>query len=97
MEIVIDDKKIEEMVKEQVDKTVRNRIKEMQGNYTSKGYMESLIREVVWDKISGLCPDVENLLQEEISRSINYAIKQTNITKTQLVTMVVDGILNNIS
>lgn len=97
MEIVIDDKKIEEMVKEQVDKTVRSRIKEMQGDYTSKGYIESVIREVIWDKILSLCPTVEELLHKEISQSIGYAIKQTNVTKTQLVNMVVDGILNNLT
>ena len=51
MAINISDEEIREIVKEEVDKSVRKRIKEMQGDYTSKGYLENLITEVLWDKI----------------------------------------------
>lgn len=41
MDISISNKSIEDMV----EQSVRKRVKEMQGNYTSKAYLEDLIKK----------------------------------------------------
>lgn len=97
MIIDIKEKEIEEMVNHQVRDEVRKRIKEMQGSYTSKGYIESLIRDAIWDKIYELCPDVEEYLRSETKRCIDYAMSNVSkISKSQLVGEVIDGLLDRL-
>ena len=100
MQINILDEVIECMVKEQVETSVRKRIKEMQGNYTSKGYLEDLIRDVIWDKVLEMCPDIECYIHSEVERCIDYAFNEgnnLNLTKKQLVENIVDSLLERFS
>ena len=98
MNIEIKDEDIKKMVEEQVDKSVKNRIKEMQGNYTSKGYLEEIIRYVIWDKVQELVPNIECYIREQVQDCINDAFEIEkncfNITKKELVEKIVDSLLN---
>ncbi|WP_291567077.1 MULTISPECIES: hypothetical protein [unclassified Clostridium] len=99
MQINIPDETIEQMVKEQVNISVRKRIKEMQGNYTSKGYIENIISEVIWDKILKLCPDVEKYIKSEVERCVDHAFSrqgELNFTKRQLVEEIVSNLLEEL-
>ena len=94
MAINIPDEEIREIVKEEVDKSVRKRIREMQGDYTSKGYLENLITKVLWDKIICEIPDLEDYIKSEIHEYINF--KKNNspkITKRELINSVIDAFL----
>lgn len=96
MLINISDDVIEQMVKEQVNTSVRQRIKEMQGDYTSKGFIENIIKDIIWNKISELCPDVEDYIKSEVERCVNSAFSRQNdlkLTKKQLVEQVVENLL----
>lgn len=96
MQININDELIEQMVKDKTEEAVKKRIKEMQGDYTSKGFIEDIIRTVIWRKILELCPDVENYIKAEVDRCISYWItKQGDIklSKKELVENIVDSLL----
>jgi uncharacterized protein YbcI len=96
MIIDIPNERIEQMIKEQVDASIRTRIKEMQGNYTSKGYLEELINNVICEKIYSLCPDIESHIKNEVERCIASAFEQQDkvkFTKKQLVEQIVDNLM----
>lgn len=93
----ISDELIQEMVQEQVVATTRKRIKEMQGNYTSKGFIENVIQNIVWDKISELCPNVETYINDEVEMCIKNSFKNEKISKTQLVEQIVEGLFEKFS
>lgn len=96
MQINIPDEVIKQMITEQVDTSIRKRIKEMQGDYTSKGFIEKLVREVIWDKIYTLCPDIENYIKSEVQRCIDSVFDKSEnlkLSKKQLVEQVIDGLL----
>lgn len=98
MQININDQLIEQMVKEKTEEAVRKRIKEMQGDYTSKAFIEDIIRTVVWRKILELCPDVESYIKAEVDRCISYWVnKQGDIklSKKELVEKIVDSLLES--
>lgn len=96
MGIIISDEEIREIVKNEVDKSVRKRIKEMQGDYTSKGYLEDIMRDVIWNTICDKIPRIEEYIKSEISRCIDYKKKiSENINKRQLINSVVDAFLEN--
>lgn len=93
MIISIDDNELDKMVKDRVREEVRRRIKEMQGSYTSKGYLEDLIRDTIWEKIYELCPDVEEYLRNEAKRCIDYSMEKVDkISKQQLIGEIIDGL-----
>lgn len=93
MIVTIDDNELDRMVNNQVREEVRRRIKEMQGSYTSKGYLEDIMRDIVWNKIYELCPDVEEYLRSETKRGIECSMSNVEkISKQQLVTEVIDGL-----
>lgn len=97
MLINVDNNEIAKMVSNHVKDEVRKRIKEMQGDYTSKGFIENIIRDTVWDKIHELCPDVEDYLRNETIRCIDYAMSGVSkISKQQLVSEVIDGLFEKI-
>ena len=98
MVIDISDEKIEEMIKEQVDTSVRKRIKEMQGNYTSKSFIEDIVQKVVWNNIIELCPDINDYIQDEIKRCVDCAFEyKPKLTKKQLVENVVEELLEKLN
>lgn len=98
MTVNIDDKELNRIIKEQVVNEVRKRVKEMQGNYTSKGYIENIIRDTIWDKIYELCPDVELYLQNESKRCIDIAMSNVRkVSKQQLVSDVIDGLFDRLT
>ena len=93
MVVNIDESELDKLVKDQVREEVRRRIKEMQGSYTSKGYLEDIIRDTIWDKIYELCPDVEEYLRTEAKRCIDCSMENVDkISKQQLVGEVIDGL-----
>ena len=95
MKININDDEFDEFVKSQVKEEVRKRIKEMQGSYTSKAYIEDIIRNFIWDKIYELCPDIEGYLRNETKKCINYSMTNINkISKQQLVNEIIDGLFD---
>lgn len=97
MDINIPESKIEEIIKEQVDKSVRKRIKEMQGDYTSKSFIENIIGKVIWSKIYEIVPDVETYIKDEVERCIKCALESNiQITKKQLVDLVIEGLLEKL-
>ena len=97
MDINIPDEIIEKMVKEQVNTAVRKRISEMQGDYTSKSFIERIIKDVIWDKIYSLCPDVENYIKSEVQRCVDCAFDENiKLSKKQLVEMIVDNLLEKL-
>ena len=98
MQININDQLIEQMVKEKTEEAVRKRIKEMQGDYTSKAFIEDIIRTVIWRKILELCPDVENYIKKEVNRCIDYWItnqEDIKISKKELVENIVESLLES--
>lgn len=95
MNINIPDEVIQKYIEEQVDKSVRKRIKEMQNNYTNKGYIQNLITEVVWNRISELVPDVDKFIKAEVHRCLNGKInsESNKITKEELTELMIDKLL----
>lgn len=92
--IVLNDEEIQEIVKEEVDKSVRKRIKEMQGDYTSKGYLESLIRETLWDTIVERVPSIDDYLQNKIDEITEfYKNECASIKKSEITNKIIDALL----
>jgi hypothetical protein len=94
--IQINEEEIRNIVKEEVDRSVRKRIKEMQGDYTSKVYLEELIRNTLWDTICDKIPTIEEYVGTEIHRVIEY--KKANgekLSKRVLIDLILDEILDN--
>lgn len=100
MQINIPDETIEQMVKEQTKENIRKRVKEMQGQYTSKGYIEDIIRDVIWDKIVELCPNVEKYIKSEVQRCVDstFRLQEGSIkfNKKQLVEEIMDSLIENL-
>lgn len=93
--IVINDKDIQKIVKEEVDKTVRKRIKEMQGDYTSKGYLEFLIHDVLWDTILEKVPTIEEYLQNKIDEIASfYKNECKEIKKSEITNKIIDALIS---
>lgn len=94
MDISISDKSIEDMV----EQSVRKRVKEMQGNYTSKAYLEDLIKKVIWDKIKELCPHIEDEIRKEVEISTKTTLKSNlrEVKKSELLNMILDDLLDNV-
>lgn len=99
MEIVINEEQIRNIMTGLTETTVRKRIKEMQGDYTSKGYLEEIIREVVWDKICNLIPNIDDYIESTVKESIQIVLedkKGKKIPKSELVRLVVNGLLEEL-
>lgn len=94
MQINVDEKLIEQMVKDQVEETVKKRIKEMQSNYTSKGFIEKLIKEVIWKQITDLVPGVEEYIKSEIEDCVKIQLQfEKKVSKKEFIDMALEKIL----
>lgn len=89
---------IEEELKSEVEKLVRKRIKEMQGDYTSKAYIENIINDVVYKKILLEIPDVIEYTQKRID-SVIYLYKESfrELKKSEILNLIVDKLLDEIN
>jgi len=97
MIVNINEDEFNKVIQDQIKAEVRKRIKEMQGDYTSKGFIENFIKEVIWDNIYKLCPDVEEYLKSETEKCIDCAMSDVRkVSKRQLVDEVIDGLLNRL-
>lgn len=93
--IVSHDEEIQKIVKEEVDKSVRKRIKEMQGDYTSKGYLEELIRNVLWNTILDKIPTIDDYLQNKIDEITGfYKTECKEVKKSEITNKIIDALLN---
>ena len=94
MQIVISEDEIRKIVAEETEKAVRKRIKEMQGDYTSKGYLEEMISRVLWDTITSKIPSIEEYLENKIDSIIE--IEKQNIGKVsrkEVIERIADAII----
>lgn len=91
MGIFISDEEIREIVKDETDKAVRNRIREMQGDYTSKGYLENIMRDVLWDTIVSKIPNIEDYLHKRIDEILETE-KQSipKLSKSEIIDVIID-------
>lgn len=97
MEIRISEEEIRKIVAEETERAVRKRVREMQGDYTSKGYLEDLISKVLWDTICKNIPDIERYLKEKIDNII--AIKKESIdvpSKKEVMESLVEAVLDEL-
>ena len=91
MSIIISDEEIREIVKDETDKTVRKRIREMQGDYTSKGYLENIMEDVLWDTIVNKIPNIEEYLNKRIDEILEKE-KQSipKLSKNEIIDVIID-------
>lgn len=88
--MVIDDK----LIQEEVEKSVRKRIKEMQGDYTSKGFITNIINQVIYEKVIEEIPEIEKYINEQI-REICYEYKKSirQMKKSEILNLIIDNLL----
>lgn len=91
MSIIISDEEIREIVKDETDKSVRKRIREMQGDYTSKGYLENIMEDVLWDTIVNKIPNIEEYLHKRIDEILEIE-KQSipKLSKNEIIDVIID-------
>ena len=93
MQIVIDEEQIRQIVEEETKKAVRKRIREMQGDYTSKGYLENLMQSIIWDTIVNKIPNIEDYVKERIDEVVRYKKKTLEVpSKTEVIEYIVDNL-----
>ena len=91
MNITISEEEIREIIKDEVDKSVRKRIKEMQGDYTSKGYLENIIYDVLWKTIVNKLPNVEKYLYKRIDDILEVEKKSIpKLSKNEVINVIID-------
>lgn len=88
--MVIDDK----LIQEEVEKSVRKRIKEMQGDYTSKGFITNIINQVIYEKVIEEIPEIEEYINEQI-REICCEYKKSirQMKKSEILNLIIDNLL----
>lgn len=88
--MVIDDK----LIQEEVEKSVRKRIKEMQGDYTSKGFITNIINQVIYEKVIEEIPEMEEYINEQI-REICCEYKKSirQMKKSEILNLIIDNLL----
>lgn len=88
--MVIDDK----LIQEEVEKSVRKRIKEMQGDYTSKGFITNIINQVIYEKVIEEIPEIEEYINEQI-REICCEYKKSirQMEKSEILNLIIDKLL----
>ena len=69
----------------------------MQGDYTSKGFVETLIKKIVENKIYHLFPNVEVYIQSEVAKCVNRVLVDTDVTKSFIKELILDTIVDNLS
>lgn len=91
MSIIISDEDIREIVEEEVDKSVRKRTREMQGDYTSKSYLENIMRDILWDTIVNKIPNIEEYLYKRIDEILEIE-KQSipKLSKNEIIDVIID-------
>ena len=91
MSIIISDEEIREIVKDETDKSVRKRIREMQGDYTSKGYLKNIMEDVLWDTIVNKIPNIEEYLHKRIDEILEIE-KQSipKLSKNEIIDVIID-------
>lgn len=91
MEIKINEEQIRAIVKEETDKAIRKRIREMQGQYTSKGYLEEVMRQVLWDTLTERMPNIEEFVVKTIERVADEQKKLLKVpSKQQIIDEIID-------
>lgn len=91
MEIVINEEQIRAIVQEESNKAIRKRIREMQGDYTAKGYLEEVMRQVLWETISERIPDLDSFIRKTIQDVVE--IQKGHITvpsKSEIIDAIID-------
>lgn len=91
LKIEIKEEELRAIVKEEVEKYVRKRIREMMGDYTSKGYLEDIMYKQLLSLVLEKVPDV----REVVDKRIDMAIKDVesvghNISKNEIIDAIVD-------
>lgn len=91
LKIEIKEEELRAIVKEEVEKSVRKRIREMMGDYTSKGYLEDIMYKQLLSLVLEKVPDV----REVVDKRIDMAIKDVesvghNISKNEIIDAIVD-------
>lgn len=87
----------EEFIKQEVDKSVRKRIKEMQGGYTSKEFIEQIINKVVYEKVMKEIPNIDKYIQNKIDDVFKeYRECLEPMKKSEILNLVIDKLLNRV-
>lgn len=91
MSIIISDEDIRGIVEEEVDKSVRKRIREMQSDYTSKSYLENIMRDILWETIVNKIPNIEEYLYKRIDEILEIE-KQSipKLSKNEIIDVIID-------
>lgn len=90
MEIRINEDEIRAIVKEESDRAIRRRIREMQGEYTSKGYLEQMMREILWETLSEKIPNLELFVYDCVKKAID---QQKQYIKVPSKSDVIDAMI----
>ena len=94
----IPDDVVEEMVRQECISATRKRIKEMQGDYTSKEFIEEQIRSVVIGTIHDFIPDLDQVIKELVDswlkESIKSKFKYEKMTRKKLIDELVDKVFD---
>lgn len=91
MGIILNDEQIRIIVQEETNKAVRKRMREMQGDYTSKAYLEDIMRRVLWETVSEKIPDLESFVRKTISEAV--ASKKSLIpvpSKSEIIDAIIE-------
>lgn len=96
MEIKISEEEIRHIVQEESDKAIRKRVREMQGDYTSKGYLENMMRDIIWDTIMYKIPDLESFVKDCVREAVNVKKQEMKLpSKSEIIDAVIEALEGN--
>jgi len=93
MEIKISEDEIREIVKEESEKAIRKRIREMQGDYTSKGYLEEVMKDVIWNTLMERIPNLEQYVYECVEKTVKEQKQYITVPKkSEIIDAIVEAL-----
>ena len=93
MELKLDEEELRAMVQEESEKPIRKRIREMQGQYTSKGYLEEVMREILWDTLTEKIPNLEAIVIKSIDEIIKEKKRCMEVpSKSDLIDAIIEAL-----
>lgn len=93
MELKLDEEELRAMVQEESEKAIRKRIREMQGQYTSKGYLEEVMREILWDTLTEKIPNLEAIVIKSIDEIIKEKKRCMEVpSKSDLIDAIIEAL-----
>lgn len=93
MEIKISEDEIREIVKDECNKAIRKRIREMQGDYTSKGYLEEVMKDVIWDTLMERIPNLERFVYDCVERTVKEQKQYIEVpNKSEIIDVILESL-----